>query len=100
MSNEKIFVGNVQVKEVSPTFKFLKIGLNLDNLNLLGQHMNENGWVNLNLKKNKEGKYYLEVDTWRPSQQTQKQAQTQPAPQVQNTSPADLDLDVDTDMPF
>ncbi len=27
----------------------------------------KNGWVNLNLKRSKEGKLYAEVDTWEPS---------------------------------
>ena len=30
----------------------------------LDEHIN-NGWINLDLKENKEGKYYSELNTWK-----------------------------------
>ena len=99
MSNEKIFVGNA--KEFTFQNGGSKIGLlfNLDDLNLMSQHVDSGGVVKVDLLKSQKGNHYMTINNWRPSQQTQP-AQQQPAPQVQNTSPADLDLDVDTDIHF
>lgn len=57
--SDKQFIGNV--KEIETKFgKMIKIGINETDF---VKHL-KNGWVNMILKQNKEGKYYLEVDTW------------------------------------
>ena len=83
MSNEKIFVGNA--KEFTFQNGGSKIGLlfNLDDLNLMSQHVDSGGVVKVDLLKSQKGNHYMTINNWRPSQQTQ-QTQTQPAPQVQN----------------
>lgn len=47
----------------------------------------EGDWVNLNLKRGQSGKWYAEVDTWRPKGESK--------PAARATAPADTD-----DIPF
>lgn len=63
---DKVFVGNIKTKET----KFGQIevvGINKADIQTMAKHMNEKGWVNLLIKTSKDGKRYLEVDTWKPS---------------------------------
>lgn len=48
-------VGNISVK-------------NEDGIAFLKKH-EKNGWTNLQVKTSKEGKYYIELDTFEPKQQ-------------------------------
>jgi hypothetical protein len=50
----------------------------------------KNGWVNINLKRSREGKLYAELDTWEPQGGTRT---TQPRP----AQPAPAESD---DLPF
>ncbi len=52
-------VGKVSVK-VDEAIKFLKTHT-------------KNGWVNMGIKRAKSGKFYMELDTWEPKQQTVKE---------------------------
>lgn len=49
-------IGSISVK-VEEAIKFLE-----DNV--------DNGWVNLNVKRSQSGKAYIELDTWKPNQQS------------------------------
>ena len=84
MSEEKIYCGNGKVI----TTKFgpmTKISMHKDDINKIVGYMKANGleWINMNFKEKrepKEGKptHYLEVDTWKPTQQAEP-VQQQPA---------------------
>lgn len=50
----------------------------------------EGDWVNLNLKRGQSGKWYAEVDTWKP-----KGLSTVPERRIPSMAPAD-----DSDIPF
>ncbi len=67
MSNEKVYVGRVETKENKFGDIETRIGLTSENLQVLSDHLSEKGWVNLILKTTKEGKPYLQVDTWKPA---------------------------------
>jgi len=77
MSEEKIYCGNGKVI----TTKFgpmTKISMHKDDINKIVGYMKANGleWINMNFKEKrepKEGKptHYLEVDTWKPTQQAE-----------------------------
>lgn len=59
--SDKQFIGNV--KEITTKYgTMLKIGISEREF---VQHI-KNGWVNMVLKQNKEGKHYLEVDAFEP----------------------------------
>jgi len=68
MSTEKLFVGNAKVKTNKFGDKEINVGFQQKDLDLLQQHLNEKGWVNFNVKSNKEGKPYLQIDTWQPTE--------------------------------
>lgn len=65
----KVFVGNCKVKTNNFNEKETNIGFTAENLETLKSHLNEKGWVNVTLKTSKEGKPYLQVDTWKPNYQ-------------------------------
>jgi hypothetical protein len=66
--SEKIYCGNA--KEIETKFgKMLKISFSKDDLAKLSQSLNEQGWVNCNVKEKQtkvQGKatHYLEIDTY------------------------------------
>ena len=70
MSDVKVFVGNAKAKENKFGGKEVVIGLQQKDLDTLQQHLNGKGWVNVVLKSNKEGKPYLQIDTWVPKAKT------------------------------
>jgi len=51
----------------APDFVLAKISFKVDEvIKSLKEHEN-NGWVNLDLKKSKENKLYAQIDDWKPS---------------------------------
>ena len=86
---EKIFVGRVTAEDMQgsngPWVK-TKISFNQKDLDLLVQHQNEKGYVNLNFNRSQKGSEYMEIDTWQPTQQPQ-QPQQQPVPVQQQATP-------------
>lgn len=67
------------------------------------ENVKPDGWVNLQVKQSKEGKYYAEIDTWEPSGDRQKAPEAPLSPQP--TKPAQTEFDgfmesVDDDLPF
>lgn len=66
---DKIFIGRVDVQTVQGNngeWEKIKIALGPKDFELLEEHKNEKGWVNLLFQKSKGGKNYIEVDTWVP----------------------------------
>ena len=72
-------------RDGSPEFVVGNVAINVAEFtNWLNTHKNEKGWVNIDLKQAKSGKYYAEQNTWQPSAET--------TPQQSNED--------DTDLPF
>ena len=75
--SEKIYCGNA--KEIETKFgKMLKISFSKEDLAKLSQGLNEQGWVNCNLKEKQtkvQGKstHYLEIDTYQKPTDTRSQ---------------------------
>jgi len=71
MENKNIFVDGLLVSKPSenaPDFIKLNFGAKVDQLTeFLNKHKDSKGWVNFNLKKSKEGKLYLALNTWNKS---------------------------------
>jgi len=63
---EKIYVG--RTTEATNKFGELetRIGFTADDIKKLTDNLNEKGWVNVTLRKSKEGKPYLQVYTAAP----------------------------------
>jgi|TARA_R110000803_G_scaffold169767_2_gene232787 hypothetical protein len=69
MAEEKIFADGFIFKkdEQSPEFVIGKISVKVDEaISFLKQNASS-GWVNLDVKLSQGGKYYMELDTWKPT---------------------------------
>lgn len=68
---EKIFAKGIyfeRPREGSPEFVKGRINIKVpDLIPFINEHQNNAGYVNLDLKKSKEGKLYLELNTWKPT---------------------------------
>ncbi len=89
MSNqtEKLFVGLAKVRDNNFGGKETNIGFQQKDLDLLASKLNGKGWVNVTLKTSKEGKPYLQIDTWQP-----KEAGASKAAPVQSNDEPEQDL--------
>ena len=85
--NQKLFVGLAKVRDNNFGGKETNIGFQQKDLDLLSSKINAKGWVNLTLKTSKEGKPYLQIDTWVPKGQA-----TSSAPVANNNEEAGDDL--------
>jgi hypothetical protein len=69
---EKIFADGMMFKrprEGAPDFVKGAISVKVDSFTEFIKKHNKNNWVNLDLKESKEGKLYLELNTWEKSEQ-------------------------------
>jgi len=84
MSEQKVYVGGA--KEINGNFgAFHKISFSHNDLNMLMEHLNEKGYVNLAMNRRREPSQYgqthsLVIDTWQP----QPQGQMPQPPQANN----------------
>jgi len=70
MSEEKIFADGFIAKrhERAPDFVACNLSIKVgEAVAFMQQHQRE-GWINLQVKQAKSGKYYVELDTFRPTQ--------------------------------
>lgn len=67
---EKVFAEGFMFKrkDTAPEFVIGSQSIKVDEAIAFLQLHQKNGWVNLDLKKSKGGKYYYELDTWEPKQ--------------------------------
>ena len=76
MSNqtEKVFTDGFifKRKENAPEFVVGSQSINVNDAIAFLQANQKNGWVNLDIKQSKNGKYYCELDTWQPKPQGKK----------------------------
>ena len=70
-NTEKIFIEGLIVKaprENAPDFVKCSLSFKVEEFKtFLDKHIN-NGWINVNVKTSKGGKWYAELDTWKPTQ--------------------------------
>ena len=68
---EKVFAEGFMFKrkDTAPEFVIGSQSIKVDEAIAFLQLHQKNGWVNLDLKKSKGGKYYYELDTWEPQKQ-------------------------------
>lgn len=71
---EKIFVEGLiskKVGEKAPDWILGSLSINVQSLtnwlNTTGQKVQKDGWINMDIKKSKEGKRYIEVNTYNPN---------------------------------
>lgn len=94
MTDKKVFPDGIFLKEPSskaPDFVLGAISFNVDKAIVwLAEHKNESGYVNLKLLKGRSGKYYAELDTWKPPK-------TEPPTEQESTEQAEINPE---DIPF
>jgi len=98
MSKDKIFADGFSFnkREDAPAFVIGKVSVKVaDALTFLKSH-DSNGWVNLDIKQSKGGKFYMELDTWTPKQDDKVQEVVKE--EVYESS--DINDDVNEELPF
>lgn len=97
---DKIFVDGLIVKrpDNAPDFATCKLSIKVAELvPFLEQNQNK-GWVNIEVKRSKGGKYYAELDTWEPNrQEVHDNGVAQAKKEMETASAGSYD---DTDIPF
>lgn len=69
MSEEKIFVEGIFAdrKDNAPDFVLCNLSFKCrEFLEFMKQHANEKGYINVDVKRSKNGKVYAELNTWKP----------------------------------
>lgn len=94
MSDDKVFAEGFYFdrNDNAPDFVIGRVSVNVDAaIPFLKEHANDRGYVNLQVKRSKAGKPYMELDTWQPNQGSQqKAAQVAAAP----TTSSELNDDI------
>ena len=73
--SEKIFVSGMRFsrRENAPVFVIGQLGIKVDELvTFLKANVNDKGWLNIDIKKSKEGKLYCELNTYEKTAQSPK----------------------------
>lgn len=84
---DKIFCGNVKLKEASyqgQSWKYFNLSFTRDDLKKMDGFFSKEGFCNLNINKSRSGNYYVEIDTYglpKPGDAPQEEA---PASQEQS----------------
>jgi len=90
---EKIFADGFSFKrnENAPEFVVGRMSVKVEDAVVFMKSHAKNGWVNLDIKLSKTGKYYCELDTW----------EAKPQGQTNNTAPQQAAVvEADPDLPF
>lgn len=84
---DKIFADGFHFKrnENAPDFVIGSLSVNVEQSGDTFKNHVKDGWLNLQVKLSKGGKYYVEVDTWEPGQSA-------PAESAPESGPIDDDL--------
>lgn len=98
MSQEVIFAEGFSFKrnENAPDFVVGKVSAKVDDAIKFLKTREKNGWVNMDIKLSKGGKYYMELDTW-VSEKNEAQASVK---NIEVKSPDVLQEEVVDDLPF
>ena len=74
MSNETSFADGFifKRKENAPDFVVGSQSIKVEEAIAFLQANQKNGWVNLDIKQSKGGKYYCQLDTWQPKPKSEK----------------------------
>ncbi len=87
-NTEKNFANGfiVSRRDSAPDFVISNVAINVAEFtNWVNTHKNDKGWINLDIKQSKNGKYYAEHNNWQPTE-------------ASSSSPSNADDD--SDLPF
>lgn len=79
MEKQKVFADGFIFKrnDKAPDFVVGNISIKVEEAISFLKKNEKNGWINLQIKNSREGKHYMELDTFEPKQQGQPQAPAQ-----------------------
>tara|TARA_R100001460_G_scaffold58564_1_gene98399 strand:+ start:3244 stop:3498 length:255 start_codon:yes stop_codon:yes gene_type:complete len=74
MAEDKIFADGFSFKrrENAPDFVVGQVSIKVEDAGPFIKKNMKNGWINLNINKARSGNYYVELDTWEPSEKKEK----------------------------
>jgi len=86
MAQEKIFAKGFNFKrsDSAPEWLVGKVSINVNQFIDFLKANAEGEWVNLKVAQGKQGNYYAELDTWKPTPQSNEVKLTPPSPQSFN----------------
>ena len=69
-NNDKVFADGLIVKrnQNAPDFVICKLSIKRAEFEKFMAENSKNGWVNLDVKQSRNGKYFAELDTWEPTE--------------------------------
>jgi len=78
MAENKIFADGfiVKRKDSAPEFVVASVSVKVEDFGKFVKEHQENGWLNMDIKKSQQGKFYAELNTWKPDQKVTKVAQS------------------------
>jgi hypothetical protein len=101
--DDKVFVDGLIVKrnDNAPEWAVCKLSVKVGEFKaFLDQHESK-GWVNMEVKMSKNGKFYSELDTWEPNRQdTHDSGMAKAQEAAEPTGKASGSNDFDDDIPF
>jgi len=92
MAEDKEFVDGLYIKDSKAEFVIAAIGINRKQL---GNYLrkSEKEWINVDIKRNKEGVIYAEVNNWTPEKEKEPKPEPKPEPKKEEE-------DFDDEIPF
>lgn len=90
MNDEKIFVDGMICKrhERAPDFVTVNLSVKLKDFVAFAKEHHKDGWLNVQVKQSKGGKFYAELDTFEPKPQQREPQRQEPA----GGDPFDMDV--------
>jgi hypothetical protein len=78
MAENKIFADGfiVKRKDSAPEFVVASVSVKVEDFGKFVKEHQDNGWLNMDIKKSQQGKLYAELNTWKPDQKVTKVAQS------------------------
>ena len=78
MAENKIFADGfiVKRKDSAPEFVVASVSVKVEDFGKFVKEHQDNGWLNMDIKKSRQGKLYAELNTWKPDQKVTKVAQS------------------------
>lgn len=70
--SDKIFADGLNIKSKETQYgEIIKLGIKIETfMDFLAKHENERGYVNIDIKKGKSGKWYSELNTYKSNSTT------------------------------
>ena len=98
MTDEKIFADGFSFKrnENAPEFVVGRLSVKVDEAIAFLKQYENNGWTNLDVKQARSGNFYVELDTFKP---TQKQ-EAKPQPKAKAQTAKEMLEEEEQDLPF